>query len=300
MTTKKWIAFVILAVFSVMAWSKPAALFSTLSFDKAHTIEIKSTTALVNVTVNATALKGDSQTIETSAVQRLSSLFPHIDWKIVDFSDSQADSGASNIKIVIQARLTHHEITTLTEKLKNNHSNNSNFKVDVLSYTPDVAMIDQAKDDMMIKMYQSIQNYVQAFNKSTNSQYIIQEIRYSANALTPYKSYPEMQLSAVDNSGNQNAPFKAKEVAVSKKITMHAYVTLTQDLVTSNTQPIALKQQVLPPQYLAVKDFKSCLQTQDNGTWQSWCLPKTKLKACSDGSWAKLLAQNELPQCGGE
>lgn len=295
MTIKKLVSFVALSMLAVTGWSQPEPMRSTLSFDKTRTIDIKSTTALVNVTVNATALKGDNQTIETSALQSLSSILPDTDWKIVDFSDSQADSGASNIKIVIQARLTHNEIKILTEKLKNNNSNNSSFKVDVLSYAPDVAMIDQAKDDMMIKMYQSIQHYVQTFNKNTNSQYVIQEIRYHANALTPYKKFPEMQLRAVDNSINTSE--KSEDMAVSKKITMHAYVTLVQDLDTSSNYTKTINQQSLPPQYLEVKDFKLCLETQDNGTWQSWCLPRKQPKACSDKSWAKLSRQNQLPLC---
>jgi len=59
MTIKKLVSFVALSMLAVTGWSQPEPMRSTLSFDKTRTIDIKSTTALVNVTVNATALKGE-------------------------------------------------------------------------------------------------------------------------------------------------------------------------------------------------------------------------------------------------
>jgi hypothetical protein len=46
----------------------------------------------------------------------------------------------------------------------------------------------------------------------------------------------------------------------------------------------------LPPKYLSVPEFKSCLSTQTVGSYQSWCLPITKPAVCPADSWARLRA----------
>ena len=58
--------------------------------------------------------------------------------------------------------------------------------------------------------------------------------------------------------------------------------------------------QTLPPKYLSVPDFKSCLSTDDRGSYQSWCLPRRKPGQCSQDSWASLKAlkgADALPKC---
>jgi hypothetical protein len=55
-------------------------------------------------------------------------------------------------------------------------------------------------------------------------------------------------------------------------------------LVLITTSALAL----LPPKYLSVKDFKQCLATKNMGTWEAWCLPKTKPDDCPDDSWQEL------------
>jgi len=54
---------------------------------------------------------------------------------------------------------------------------------------------------------------------------------------------------------------------------------------------------VLPPQYLSVKGFQSCLQLKNNGSWQSWCMPASKPEKCLDASWAELSSQDDLSKC---
>jgi len=57
---------------------------------------------------------------------------------------------------------------------------------------------------------------------------------------------------------------------------------------------------LLPPKYLAVKHFKQCLATKDMGSWQAWCMPVTKPKACPTSSWKQLndlTGQDRIPNC---
>ncbi|WP_119342569.1 hypothetical protein [Facilibium subflavum] len=271
---------------------------STISFQKTSQMIVKSDTALVNVVVNATALKDDSQIIQKAALQNLTSIIPKVDWKVIDFKEFQADSGAQNIKLVIQTRLTSSQIKTLKAQLKNNNSNNSRFQVDVVSFAPSSDMIDKAKDDMMIKMYQSIQNYVKTFNQQTGEDYVIKNVSFNIDAVSPQS--PRMmtyfQTKAASNDSNQE-----QEVSVSKKIMLNADVQLSESLKPSDQKGVKESQLVsgmgmLPPKYLEVKDYQKCLQTRDNGSWQSWCLPQQKPKDCPQDSWDALSAQN-IPDC---
>ena len=261
---------------------------STMSFSKSSEIIVKSTTALVNIIVNATALQGDSTIIQKAAIDNLANVLPKIDWKVVDYKETQADSGAQNIRLVIQARLTSEEIKTLQKELKSNNSNNSSFKVEVVNFDPTPEMLDQAKDNTMISMYQSIEQYVQELNNKTNSHYFIRSVSYSTNE-SPIEPrgvmYTKMNMLA------GTAPNDSNELTVSKKMTMSAYVTLAQkDDSAATKKDVNMKTtQVLPPAYLQVPNYKQCLQTVDKGTWTAWCMPKTQPQGCSDDNWKALV-----------
>ena len=57
---------------------------------------------------------------------------------------------------------------------------------------------------------------------------------------------------------------------------------------------------VLPPKYLAIKDFQQCLGTKDIGTWSAWCMPDEKPASCPDESWSKLgglTGKDQVPNC---
>ncbi|GGG07727.1 MULTISPECIES: hypothetical protein [Cysteiniphilum] len=271
-------------------------LESTISFSKSSEVIVKSDTALVNIIVNATALQGDNTIIQKAAIQNLSGVLPKIDWKVVDYKETQADSGAQNIRLVIQARLTSEEIKILQKELKNNNSNNSRFKVEVVNFDPTPEMLDQAKDNTMISMYQSIEQYVNDFNSKTNSHYFIRSVSYSINesAIEPRAvMYTKMNMLA------DAAPSNSDNLSVSKKMIMSAYVTLAQkDNDYSTTKDVNMKTtEVLPPAYLQVPGFKQCLQTVDKGTWTAWCMPTAQPQGCSDSSWkalSDLKAQGKL------
>ncbi len=266
---------------------------SSISFTKTSEMIVSSTTALVNITVNATALQDDSSIIQQSAIQRLTSILPKIDWKVIDLKESQADSGAQNIKLVIQARLTDQQIKTLQKELKSNNSSNSRFKVDVISFNPTQDQLNQAKENMMLEMYQSIEQYVDTFNNKTNSHYFIRSINYNADE-SPFANKAVMSMrtdnAAIEQSSDNNED--NKEIQISKKVNMRAYVTLAQkDVLTSTIKKdVQMKiATVLPPAYLQVEGYNQCLQTQNEGTWTAWCIPKVQPKSCSDDSWKALL-----------
>jgi len=48
----------------------------------------------------------------------------------------------------------------------------------------------------------------------------------------------------------------------------------------------------IPPAYLQVAKFKNCLDTEDMGGWQGYCLPEERNNDCPLKSWDKLKTMN--------
>ena len=72
------------------------------------------------------------------------------------------------------------------------------------------------------------------------------------------------------------------------------------DPASPQIPPMTGGAQTLPPKYLSVPGFKTCLSTQSQGTYQSWCLPRRKPGQCPAESWASLKAlkgDDALPRC---
>ena len=74
----------------------------------------------------------------------------------------------------------------------------------------------------------------------------------------------------------------------------------TSDPASPPSAPMGGGAQTLPPKYLSVPGFKTCLSTQSQGTYQSWCLPRRRPSQCPAESWASLKAlkgDDALPKC---
>merc|ERR1719388_186772 len=59
----------------------------------------------------------------------------------------------------------------------------------------------------------------------------------------------------------------------------------------------------LPPAYLQVPDFKSCLafETSEDGSYEQWCMPAQMPAGCATDSWTMLSsADMEMAACSNE
>lgn len=57
---------------------------------------------------------------------------------------------------------------------------------------------------------------------------------------------------------------------------------------------------VVPPKYLGVSDFQSCLETVQVGSHEQWCMPSEKPANCPAESWEQLgglEGDDALPSC---
>merc|ERR1712153_283563 len=57
----------------------------------------------------------------------------------------------------------------------------------------------------------------------------------------------------------------------------------------------------LPPAYLSIPDYESCLSKETAGTNEQWCIPAAKPSACADANWGLMTQENMgggLTACG--
>ncbi|NLD15411.1 MAG: hypothetical protein GX665_10045 [Gammaproteobacteria bacterium] len=59
----------------------------------------------------------------------------------------------------------------------------------------------------------------------------------------------------------------------------------------------------LPPQYLQVDQFQSCLRSEQVGSYSRWCLPAVRPDSCPLDSWEQLQqlqSSERVPGCSPE
>lgn len=195
--------------------------YNTITFTLNDKTTVKSDTALVQVTVNATALSNNQQTAENAALQTLRKTLPSVQWQIVNYNQTRAQSGVMNISIEIQGRLTQSQIQLLNKVVARYQSPNQKLTSQVLNYNPTVASISQAKMTLMIQMYNKIQTYLKTFNQKTNRHYHIQNISYNSDQ-TPQPRAASPMVRIADASHAQS------NLSVSEDVKISAYVSFAE------------------------------------------------------------------------
>ncbi|HAG62073.1 MAG TPA: hypothetical protein DCL40_04125 [Coxiellaceae bacterium] len=253
---------------------------NTMTFSTDAKVTLESNMATVLVTVNATVTHQDPQAAQASIMKRLQSYAPEVKWQVVSINQQAVASGASNITLKLWAQVSQAVLTPLHQQLKQSH-NGYTIDLVVMNYDPPEAMVQQAKQDLMIQLYQQIQAYVARFNQSTGQNFSIQSVRYSALSPQPVRAF-----ALLAKTNGVSSPVNSAPAPVSKAIQLNAFVTLSQSGQQSSARPVG--QGVLPPAYLKVKNFKDCLSTVSRSTWKAWCMPASRPKACPAASWKQL------------
>lgn len=86
-----------------------------------------------------------------------------------------------------------------------------------------------------------------------------------------------------------------------KKILVLAALALTLTACGSNngssstpsttTTAVGTSGSGMPPAYLSVPSYQSCLTSQANGSSTQWCMPAQQPAGCPDASWQQLSSQ---------
>ena len=134
-------------------------LANTISYQFHDTASISSSTALVNIKFYSTSLANNNANIRQSALSMLSNIMPHEQFKVVNYTESKSASGAINAELNIQSRLTQNQVDKLKSELNKNSNNDESIKVDILNFLPSTEALNNAKQQLMVSMYNKVKNY---------------------------------------------------------------------------------------------------------------------------------------------
>ena len=285
--------FLSLSIITINAIGKMRTPTATISFQVNNKISVKSSTALVMITVNATLMSKDTTNIQTNLLKRLNSSFPKVSWKTIDYQQRPAKSGAMNIFYRLQARLIQGQINNLAEIIRHHNLPNQNIQWQIINFKPSTVKLNQAKNQLMISIYNDIQKLAKKFNEQTQSNYQVKSVNFQTNIGAPRQLQNTMLLMDANNKAQQAQ--SSKNIAVAEDITMQANVVLAQVKYKQPYKTVG-GMDVLPPKYLSVKGFKQCLSTKNMGTWSSWCKPHDKPENCPQSAW-DALQQDDIPSC---
>ena len=266
---------------------------SDVSFTTISQKVVVSDGMLVRIEFNATSLTDDESLIKNSVIQKVTSILNSAKLDLIYSEYSNNTSGSKNLRLVFQSRLTSSQLIALKKGLKNYNSSSSSFDIQVISHNPSMELLQHMKQEMIIEIYQSIQQYVARLNSATSSSYKIKSISYKVMN-SRVKDFIKLHQNTMDRT---KAFEKLKQKHISPRVLkIKTYVVLIQPLHSEenlNNEQLAVKvgqedSQVTTPKYLRVKGFKKCLNTKNNGTFKSLCMPFKQPKNCLDASWKSL------------
>ena len=218
------VALIGLATITSVYASENSKKYNTINYTTQAETSIKSDSILVQITGYATTNLQDRTKVEKELANSVKSVLD-ADWKVKDVSQNTSQSGALNITLELQARVSQEDLNKLQSTLENQKLSNQKLVVQVLDYNPPAKAIEQAKQELMIDIYSNTQKYLEAFNKQTKSNYIIQSVDYNdPNIYTPRTSNMMFMKSSANYDTNSNQA----NTNVSKDINIKATVTFIE------------------------------------------------------------------------
>ncbi|API86749.1 hypothetical protein [Francisella uliginis] len=215
-----------LATSSVALACDKAQEHNTIQYTTQAETTVKSDSILVQVTGYATTTLQDQNNIQKQISDEVNNIVK-ADWKVRNVEQNTSNSGALNITVQLQARISQKDLNSLQKALENQKASGKKLVVQVLDYNPPAKAIQAAKQKLMIKIFKDTQKYLDDFNKETNNTYTIQSIKYNdtTNSYRPRNTVMYMKAGAsneMDSAGNNNP------VAVSQDINIRANVTFME------------------------------------------------------------------------
>ena len=214
-----------LATSSVALACDKAKNNNTIQYTTQAETTVKSDSILVQVTGYATTTLQDQNNVQKQISNEVNNIVK-ADWKVKNVEQNTSNSGALNITLQLQARISQKDLNSLQKALENQKTSDKKLVVQVLDYNPPAKAIEAAKQKLMIKIFKNTQEYLKDFNKETNNNYTIQSIRYSdtTNNYRPRSTvmYMKAEANEMDSSVNTNP------VAVSQDINIRANVTFME------------------------------------------------------------------------
>ncbi|GMN88687.1 hypothetical protein [Francisella sciaenopsi] len=208
-----------------VAASDDCAEYNTIKYTTQAETTIKSDSILVEVTGYATTTLDKQNSIENQITDSINNIVKS-DWKVKNIEQNTSNSGAINITIQLQSRISQGDLNKLQQAIENqDRSSGKRLAVKVLDYNPPAKEIEAAKQQLMIQLFKDTKDYLANFNKQTNSNYTIQSVQYiDVDGYKPRNTVMLMKSAAYNetDTGSYNP------VTVSQDINIRANVTFME------------------------------------------------------------------------
>lgn len=198
---------------------------NTVQYTTQAETTVKSDSILVQVTGYATTTLRDQNNIQKQISDEVNNIVK-ADWKVKNVEQNTSNSGALNITLQLQARISQKDLNSLQKALENQKASGKKLVVQVLDYNPPAKAIQAAKQKLMIKIFKNTQKYLNDFNKETGNTYTIQSIRYSDTTSNYRPRSTVMYMKAATNE--MDSSVNSNPVAVSQDINIRANVTFME------------------------------------------------------------------------
>ncbi|AJC49099.1 hypothetical protein SD28_05350 [Allofrancisella guangzhouensis] len=200
--------------------NKSQKTHNTISYTTQAEISIKSNSVLVQVTGYATTTLKDINNIQHKITANIKNIVD-TNWQIKNIQQNTNQSGTLNVTLELQARVTQAQLNKLQTTLDSQKSNGQKLVVDILDYNPPTQEIETAKQELMIKIYNNTKQYLNNFNKQTDSHYVIQSIKYGSdyNTVTPRVNNLVLMKAVANSDESFNQTTVLKDISIKANVT---------------------------------------------------------------------------------
>ncbi len=129
------------------------------------------TTADVNVSIDATLNKTGLHQINSQVLQNLNKIYPSSDWHITQFNGSQDRSGLETLHIEAEARLPSSVLTELRDKAKAVTTSGQTYTIGDIDFTPSRAELDGTHADARAEIYDEVNQEIARLNQAYPGQH---------------------------------------------------------------------------------------------------------------------------------
>lgn len=208
-----------------VAASDDCVEYNAIKYTTQAETTIKSDSILVEVTGYATTTLDKQNSIENQITDSINNIVKS-DWKVKNIEQNTSNSGAINITIQLQSRISQGDLNKLQQAIENqDRSSGKRLVVKVLDYNPPAKEVEAAKQQLMIQLFKDTKDYLANFNKQTNSNYTIQSVQYiDIDGYKPRNTVMLMKSAAYSESDTSNY----NTAAVSQDINIRANVTFME------------------------------------------------------------------------
>jgi predicted secreted protein len=219
-----------LAAMSLPAFADTEAqpVLDTVSLNLSAEDWVETTTARVDVAIDASLAGSDAGKIRGDMLKAVASLAGNADWKFAQFEHSQNQSGLEQWHAELEARIKEGDLGGLADKAKSASKPGLHLEVTDIDFTPTLAENQAVRARLRAKLYAAVNDELKMLNDAEpGRQFHVGEINFDTPEFRPVPMARHGMMASmvapapVSVDSSESAP-----IAVAQKVTMNAEVKL--------------------------------------------------------------------------